>query len=582
MPMILSEDDNSYEVQRDDGQVVRIAKAGLSSPLELPTQSQAFPGLAPEIQTGTLGPQYSPGVAPQMPTGGFFRGAPSTSVSQVQSNFYDQLARVATDPQVPAERQLQASEALKEKQTLEKAAERVAEEQSVSDIKAFNARAEAAGRPDLIKELPSAKQKQSVAAPSDLKPVTVLPEEEPTPERPSMIESAYAKQERGALEEFQAQRKQATKEAATLAGLQDFYKQEYEVGKQREKERQDFIAGQMKERDELFQKWQKSEVRDPWANASIGTQIAGAIAMGMGAFGAGMTGTPNYAMDIINKSIDRDVNIQLKNIDKMGDSIKLKDDAISQAMTRFNNEDQRRAFLKDLKLQETELKLKQIGSEAKGDLAQANYSKMVGQLQLERQKTALEFAKGAAEVGRLQREATMMPETWVPDLGTAVAKEDAKELRKLKADVDSSLSSIDEMIDMTKQTGRSFSPADRAKALTLQQTLIGGLRTAILGPGTISDSERAIMNQVVANPAAIMSLDASTRASLETLRGILKKKLSSAASASGIQNAEAKVEAADPKIKAQVQQQRMVEWAKRNRQDPRAQDILQRTAELGQ
>jgi len=45
----------------------------------------------------------------------------------------------------------------------------------------------------------------------------------------------------------------------------------------------------------------------------VWSTILSALAMGMGAFGAALTGGPNMAMQIINKAIDRDIKAQLEN-----------------------------------------------------------------------------------------------------------------------------------------------------------------------------------------------------------------------------------------------------------------------------
>ena len=49
-------------------------------------------------------------------------------------------------------------------------------------------------------------------------------------------------------------------------------------------------------------------------NRSNFNTLIGAIAIGMGAYGSAMTGSPNFALDIIKDAIDRDVEAQIQNL----------------------------------------------------------------------------------------------------------------------------------------------------------------------------------------------------------------------------------------------------------------------------
>lgn len=100
---------------------------------------------------------------------------------------------------------------------------------------------------------------------------------------------------------------------------------ENEVNKQiqemesRVKERNEELAQRQKIVDNETREFQAAAKRgvNPdqyFENRSNFNTIIGAIAIGMGAYGSAMTGTPNYALDIIKDAIDRDVKAQLDNL----------------------------------------------------------------------------------------------------------------------------------------------------------------------------------------------------------------------------------------------------------------------------
>lgn len=53
-----------------------------------------------------------------------------------------------------------------------------------------------------------------------------------------------------------------------------------------------------------------------WNNADTGTKIAASIGMILGGMGAGMTRGPNYALQVIERAIDRDIDAQKSNLAK--------------------------------------------------------------------------------------------------------------------------------------------------------------------------------------------------------------------------------------------------------------------------
>jgi hypothetical protein len=64
--------------------------------------------------------------------------------------------------------------------------------------------------------------------------------------------------------------------------------------------------------------------------------------------------------------------------------------------------------------------------------------------------------------------------------------------------------------------------------------LQGLLRTPILGPGAVSDSERALLQDIVANPTAIFSMSSRNEARLNELMKTIDRGVASKAKGFGL------------------------------------------------
>lgn len=122
--------------------------------------------------------------------------------------------------------------------------------------------------------------------------------------------------------------------------------------------------------------------------------------------------------------------------------------------------------------------------------------------------------------------------------GTVPTEKEAIDFRQLQADTMASKGLIDELLQLAKTPGASIEPQKRARGQALSQQLVGKLRTAVLGPGTINESERQIIESLAANPATIFSMNANTEASLNTLKATLDKSIADKAKSLGLTGAQ--------------------------------------------
>jgi hypothetical protein len=73
-----------------------------------------------------------------------------------------------------------------------------------------------------------------------------------------------------------------------------------------------------------------------------------------------------------------------------------------------------------------------------------------------------------------------------------------------------------------RKTTKFMSNADKTLAQSLSNQLRGLLREQILGPGTVTDPERAILNEIVLNPTTWMDTAGNTQSKIDSLKGIRK------------------------------------------------------------
>lgn len=72
--------------------------------------------------------------------------------------------------------------------------------------------------------------------------------------------------------------------------------------------------------DEAANARKNFQFRDYWANKSSGQKIASALAVALGAFGAGLTKGPNYALQILDKDMDDDHRQQVEESQRLTDA----------------------------------------------------------------------------------------------------------------------------------------------------------------------------------------------------------------------------------------------------------------------
>jgi len=124
--------------------------------------------------------------------------------------------------------------------------------------------------------------------------------------------------------ETQAQAQEGQAVTAALIGQVQADKGEFLAQKEQEQaeqfaQRQKDIAAENKKVEDAQKDYLNTKIKDPWASRSTGQTILQAIAIGMGQFGTMLAGRgTNTALDIINKAVERDIQIQEANLNRKG------------------------------------------------------------------------------------------------------------------------------------------------------------------------------------------------------------------------------------------------------------------------
>lgn len=146
---------------------------------------------------------------------------------------------------------------------------------------------------------------------------------------------------------------------------------------------------------------QGQSVEETW---SSGRRIMAAIAMAMGAFGAGINGGRNQAADIINTSIDREIAQRRDRLRATGEARDAADRHYQSLVQRLGSVDAADAASKAHLLNVAKVKVDELAARAQGEESQAAAMETKGALEVEeakaRQAEAAAVAKAAQGSGR--------------------------------------------------------------------------------------------------------------------------------------------------------------------------------------
>lgn len=286
---------------------------------------------------------------------------------------------------------------------------------------------------------------------------------------------------------------------------------------------------------------------------STGKQILSGIALAMGALSQAYTGAQtNPAYDVMQKAIDREIQLQKASVDKIGVDIADENNYYAQAMKMYGNEADaltaaRASRLEDIKMQMTRYasaltskerqvaamneiqKVEAMQAAEIAKLQQSSAAKVQTQTVIDVPSTA-PSARDSKEQREIEKDER---ERLVPGYGLALSKEDATGLRQRSSDVEQVAASLDQL---KKYVGVSLT--DRKKIAAAKQdvqALVGKLRLELVGPGAMTDSERTFIQDLIGDPTKIFALDSATSQRFENLSQKVRKNLNIEMQQKGVQ-----------------------------------------------
>ena len=107
--------------------------------------------------------------------------------------------------------------------------------------------------------------------------------------------------------------------------------------------------------------------------------------------------------------------------------------------------------------------------------------------------------------------------------GLAPTEKEAIDFRKLFSDTEKAKSIVDELIAISKISGKSMDPVIRTRGESLAAQLIGPIRLNVVGPGAVTENEQKILQSIARNPTKFWSYDDNSLSALNALKFGLKK-----------------------------------------------------------
>jgi len=308
--------------------------------------------------------------------------------------------------------------------------------------------------------------------------------------------------------------KLASEQDKMTKSLEDDFKAQSKI-------RQNRILKVEKELENLNSKPMAIDNSSLWSKASTGQKIL--LALGAVLSSASPQGAEAFRKGI-ETAVNNDLNAQFKAIEE---GRAQKNSLLSQLKDMTGSEEAAAAAFKANLFQNLGQKLslqaQRAQSSMQREIALKNY-------EVAKENVNLQKAKMVQAIQKQQEEGQ------IPGFeGSIKDPVAAREFRKTLTEVPLVEKEIKNLLDINnKFLGGALSTDARSSAKQSQNLLLGKLREAIVGPGTMSETDRDIMEDAIANPTEFFTLGSSNKIKLEKLQKAYRSKLESDAAAYGL------------------------------------------------
>lgn len=234
-------------------------------------------------------------------------------------------------------------------------------------------------------------------APPQVVPAAIGMPPETVPAQPGVVSQAvdgiqqgYEMQQMGLAKAVEEGQKIAAKESAYLDQIQRDDLVRIKEQEEMQIQEQARIDEQNKKIDSAVTEFSSMKV-DPkryWKNMDTGDRILAGIGMFLGSFGSAST---NQAVDVIQKSIDKDIEAQKEEIESKKGVVNAQRGILGDMMQRFSNQRDAKNASRLAYLNNAQLKVKQFELSTNNANVKANAQQLFGQLEVAKNKTLLEL-----------------------------------------------------------------------------------------------------------------------------------------------------------------------------------------------
>jgi hypothetical protein len=214
------------------------------------------------------------------------------------------------------------------------------------------------------------------------------------PDAAANLKRGYQNQWEGTQKLGEAQKQENMGEANVLSTIPEGLRNLEANRQSAEEARQSAIDSDMSKLEQL-----RAESRqdvDPsriWHNQDNGTKFWGALMVGLGELGAGMTGRPNVALGVINKAIDNDIDAQKSNIANKRAQFEDQRSLYKDNLAKFQDQRQAEIVTKAQYIEHAQAQLAALRAQAKTPEDEAKNDILSAELQKEAAKLDLDMTK---------------------------------------------------------------------------------------------------------------------------------------------------------------------------------------------
>lgn len=259
------------------------------------------------------------------------------------------------------------------------------------------------------------------------------------------------------------------------------------------------VEQRMGEYQKAVDEFKKAKVVDPRSEWGTEQKIGAAISMALGAFAATYSGGRNYAADIIESSIKRDLDMQEARINKLGIDAKQADGALAQAYRKFGDLAQARSAVEMAAIAKVGDDIMARAQKSDNEKVKANAQTALAALKQkeaniasEQQKMIVSTTGKAPTVGAGQELMT--------EYGRAPSTQAANVIREKSMGIKESQMSLTDAKNYMQKYG-SFEIMPGASKGEYEGVLVGVKSTyqKLMNLGVLNPSEDAKMDQLIRN-----------------------------------------------------------------------------------